>query len=212
MSVCLSRAHDDVFGPDSLRRGVSRTSIRHRLTEHLIFNQLISQQMSCIVSIVEDRRERYDSWGNGWVSNRMESSSEMQSRPVAVASPRANRLRAVNVSRKNRSAASNRSTILAGVDGRSLEARRFRDLCVSYSDPLGGFESLSEDDAAIVRQAAGVTLQSESMQASIVRGEAVDAEQVVRLTNVLTRLLASIKKRHPPKRVLTLAERLAGGE
>ncbi|MGJ0426972.1 hypothetical protein [Methylocystis sp.] len=136
----------------------------------------------------------------------------MQSRPVAATSPRMNRLRAVNVSKRNRSAASNRSTILAGVDGRSLEARRFRDLCVSYADPLGGFESLAEDDAAIVRQAAGITMQTELMQAAIVRGEPVDAEQVVRLTNVLTRLLASIKKKHPPKRVLTLAERLAGGE
>jgi hypothetical protein len=94
----------------------------------------------------------------------------------------------------------NGSTILAGVDGRSLEARRFRDLCVAYSAALGGFEALSEDDAAIVRQAAGVTMQTEAMQAAIVRGDPVDAEQVVRLTNVLTRLLALIKKRHPPKR------------
>lgn len=206
------RSRAVVFGPDSLRRGVSRTSIRHRLTEHLIFNQLIGLQMSCIVSIVEDRRERYDSWGNKRVAVRVESSSDIQSRPVAATSPRMNRLRAVNVSKRNRSAMANGSTILAGVDGRSLEARRFRDLCVSYADPLGGFDSLSEFDAAIIRQAAGITMQTESMQAAIVRGESVDAEQVVRLTNVLTRLLASIKKKHPPKRVLTLAERLAGGE
>jgi hypothetical protein len=129
----------------------------------------------------------------------MESQPETRPRPVAVSSPRANRLRAVNVSRKNRSATSNGSTILAGVDGRSLEARRFRDLVVSFAEPLGGFESLTEESAALVRQAASITMQNESIQAAAVRGEPVDAEQVVRLTNALTRVLSALKRHRKPK-------------
>lgn len=129
----------------------------------------------------------------------MESQPETRPRNIAVSSPRTNRLRAVNVSRKNRSATSNGSTILAGVDGRSLEARRFRDLVVSFAEPLGGFEGLSEESAALVRQAASITMQNESIQAAAVRGEPVDAEQVVRLTNALTRVLSALKRHRKPK-------------
>jgi hypothetical protein len=125
-------------------------------------------------------------------------------------SPRSNRLRVVKPSRQNRAAVSNRSTILAGVDGRTPEARRFRDLVLAYSEDLGGFEALSEDAAALVKQAATVTMQTEAMQGAATRGEAVDAEQLVRLSNVLARLLKALHGRRKPKKAPSLAERLTG--
>lgn len=114
-------------------------------------------------------------------------------------SPRSNRLRAVSVSRTNRSAASNGTTILQGVDGRSAEARRFRDLCISFAEPLGGFTGLAEHDAALVRHASALTMHSEQMQRQAVRGEPVDAEQLVRITNSLTRTLNALSARHKPR-------------
>ena len=122
---------------------------------------------------------------------------------------RPNRLRVVKPSRQNRAAVSNRSTLLQGVDGRSPAARRFRDLCLDFSEPLGGFQNLTEGAAILVKQAASVTMQAEAMQARTVSGEVVDYEQMVRLSNTLTRLLRGLKALAKPKKAPSLAERLA---
>ncbi len=120
---------------------------------------------------------------------------------------RKSRLRAVNVSRTNRAAVSNRSTLIAGLDGRTEQARRFRDLVMAYSEDLGGFEGLSEDAAALVKQAAATTMETEQLQARIARGEAVNHEQLTRLSNSLTRLLKALHSRRAPKKEhLTIAD------
>ncbi len=117
-----------------------------------------------------------------------------------AASPRSNRLRAVSVSRTNRSAASNGTTILQGVDGRSAEARRFRDLVMAFAADLGAdVTELSEADAALCRHAASATMQSESLSRAVVNGEAVDTEQAVRVGNLLTRAMAALHRRHKPR-------------
>jgi hypothetical protein len=151
--------------------------------------------MSCIVNIVAAAKPRYILWGNAGVLFRMKSAAHNAKAP----SPRSNRLRPVAVSKTNRSALSNGLTILRGVDGRSPEGRRFRDLVVSYADELGGAASLSEQDAALVRHAAAVTMQSEALQGAVVRGEHIDQEQFVRLGNSLTRALNALKARRKPK-------------
>ena len=133
------------------------------------------------------------------------------SEPAQVStSTRPNRLRAVSVSKTNRSAMANGSTILSDVDGRSTEARRFRDLVINLAEDLGGLAGLSEHDAALVRHAATLMMQSEGMQRAAVRGEPVDTEALVRVTNALTRTLNAVNARRKPKRQPTLAERLAG--
>ncbi|MEF2551324.1 hypothetical protein VQ042_08090 [Aurantimonas sp. A2-1-M11] len=62
----------------------------------------------------------------------------------------------------------------------------------SLSDELGGEASLTEPQRAMVRHAAGVMIQAERMQSAIVRGEPVDAEQLVRLSNTLARMMKDI--------------------
>jgi hypothetical protein len=120
---------------------------------------------------------------------------------------RSSRLRPVAVSKTNRSATTNGIVVLDGVDGRSPEGRRFRDLVVAFSEELGGVEGLSQQDAAIVRHAAAATMQSESLQAAVVRGERIDEEQFVRLGNGLVRALNALKARRKPKKDgLTIAE------
>src|SRR5436305_446958 len=90
----------------------------------------------------------------------------------------------------NRSAVSNRSRILEGVDGRTTAARRFRDICLSYEQEAGGVVSEVERD--LIRQAAGLTLRAEQLQAAIVRGEEVDNDQLIRISGTAKRILEAI--------------------
>ncbi len=95
--------------------------------------------------------------------------------------------------RFGRSALSNGSRMLDGVDGRSPGARRFRDLVNSYCQGAGkSYDAMTEAERNVVRQAATVQLQSEALQSAIARGEHVDTEQLVRLSNLSVRLLTRL--------------------
>ena len=113
-------------------------------------------------------------------------------------------------STRNRSAISNGSWLLEGVDNRSTLGRRYRDLCISYADDLGGASGLAEHQQSLIRQAAAVTVQCEKLQSKVIRGEAVDQDELVRLSNLLARLLKQlgVKEKGKPKR--TLQDKLKG--
>jgi hypothetical protein len=104
-----------------------------------------------------------------------------------------------------RSRITNGSQLLAGIDGRTAAARRYRDLTISLADDLGGASSLMEAQRALVRQAAAMIVQSEKLQGEVLRGEIVDCEQLTRLANAATRILSrlGLKRtvRHPPSRL-----------
>jgi len=106
-----------------------------------------------------------------------------------------------------RSAISNGSRILEGVDGRSASARRFKDLVENFSRDLGGVDRLSEAEQSLIRQAASLTMRGEQLQAAIVRGEVVDPDELIRLSNTARRCLEGIQRREQPKP--SLAEHLA---
>jgi hypothetical protein len=100
--------------------------------------------------------------------------------------------------------------MVTGVDGRSVEARRYRDLTMALADDLGGAASLTEAQRALVRQAAAMIVQSEKLQGEVLRGEVVDSEQLVRLANAATRILSRLGiKRTVRDTTPTLAEYLA---
>jgi hypothetical protein len=101
---------------------------------------------------------------------------------------------------KLRSRVTNGGKMIAGVDGRSAEARRYRDLCMSFADDLGGAAGLTESQRALVRQAAALTVQSEKLQGALLRGEDVSDEQMTRVANSLSRTLQRLgRKRVAPK-------------
>lgn len=92
-----------------------------------------------------------------------------------------------------RAAVSNGSRLHAkGIDGRTRDARRFRDLVASFSESLGGEAALGEADKALVRNAAALAVKSERMQAAIVKGEDVDLEGLTRLSNCVSRVLGQL--------------------
>jgi hypothetical protein len=106
-----------------------------------------------------------------------------------------------------RNAVSNGSRLhRRGIDGRTRDAKRFRDLFESFSQSLGGKERLSEADRALVRMAATLQVKSETMQAEVAAGGDVDAEQLVRISNSLSRVLGRLGKRQPKDTTPTIAE------
>jgi hypothetical protein len=117
-----------------------------------------------------------------------------------VAVDRLAKARAKNAtgSQMNRSKVTNGKKMLAGLDGRSAEARRWRDLVASYTSDLGGPAKLTEAQRTLVTQAATLQVQAERMQAAVIRGEPVDAEQLTRLANAATRCLARLGMRAAP--------------
>ena len=110
---------------------------------------------------------------------------------------------------KLRSRVTNGSKMIAGVDGRSADARRYRDLAMSFADDLGGAAVLTEAQRALVFQAASLVVQSEALNGAMICGELVDVEQQTRVANALGRTLnrLGIRKRAPTK--LTVPEYLA---
>src|SRR5271155_2475539 len=89
-----------------------------------------------------------------------------------------------------------RPQIVAGVDGRSPGARRYRDLLSSFVASLGG--ELNSAEMALARNAVSLTLQSELLQTEVAAGKLVDTEQLTRLSNSVSRIMAQLGRRKPP--------------
>lgn len=83
---------------------------------------------------------------------------------------------------------------------------------MSLADDLGP-STLSEAQKALVRQAAAMIVQSETLQGAVLRGELVDVEQLTRLANAATRILSrlGIKRAariaQPPSRLDAMLDR-----
>jgi hypothetical protein len=110
-----------------------------------------------------------------------------------------------------RSALTNNQLALRGIDGRridgrSMAARRYRDVVISLTDELGGEAVMTEPARILVRHAAALTVQAEALHARIVAGEAVDDEQMTRLSNALGRTLQRLGIKRQPARTKTMAE------
>jgi hypothetical protein len=86
----------------------------------------------------------------------------------------------------------NGSKLVAGLDVRSAEARRYRDLVISYADDLGGADKITEAQRTLIGQVATLQIQSERVQATVLRGEQVNLEQLTRLANASTRILSRL--------------------
>jgi hypothetical protein len=90
----------------------------------------------------------------------------------------------------NRSAVTNGAKLLVGIDMRSPTARRYRDLVHAYRAEIGG--DLSEPEMAMIKTAAGLSVQAELMQARIVNGEVVNSDDLIRLSSEVRRILDAI--------------------
>ena len=96
--------------------------------------------------------------------------------------------------RAHRSSVSNGSRLfaVAGVDGRSLTARRFRDLIEEISNDLGGPAVLSEGQRQLIRRAASLSIMAESIEADMARDMAFDVTVYGTIADRLRRLFETL--------------------
>lgn len=81
----------------------------------------------------------------------------------------------VGIKSSGKSAVSNGSRLLPGVDGRSVWVRRCRDLIEAHVSDLGGITAISEAERSIVRRASVLTVELERMEKNFATaGEADD--------------------------------------
>lgn len=98
----------------------------------------------------------------------------------------------------NRSRITNGKALLAGVNGCSAMARRYRDLVCLLSAEIGG--DLGEAESLQVKAAASLQLHVEDLTARVVRGEPVDPEAMTRAANGAMRALAALRRRKAARR------------
>jgi hypothetical protein len=94
----------------------------------------------------------------------------------------------VDRSPTTRSAVSNGSQLFVdNVDGRSKEARRFRDVLAEIISDLGGADGLSEGQRQLARRCALMSVECERMEAKSVAGEAIDLDVFGQLSDRIGR-------------------------
>jgi hypothetical protein len=109
-----------------------------------------------------------------------------------------------------RSRITNGADILPGVDGRSLVARRYRDIVAAIAVDQGGADRMSEARAQLVRRFAALAVQAEMLEARLARGEAVSIADQTQIASTLVRLAARIGIGRTSKIVPDLHDYLEG--
>ena len=97
-----------------------------------------------------------------------------------------------------RSRVTNGSASLPGVDGRSVTARRYRDLVEALT--LEQPAPMTEATRLQIRAAASMQVHVEDLTARMARGETVPAEEMTRAANGAIRALSSLNRRQPSRR------------
>ena len=112
---------------------------------------------------------------------------------------------------KVRSAVSNGRRSFVDGDGKSVWARRQRDLFELHVSDLGPPEMLSEAQLSICRRVATIEVELERQEGALSKGEEIDLDRYSRISGNLRRMLESIGIERA-KRDLTpdLASYLAG--
>jgi hypothetical protein len=110
-----------------------------------------------------------------------------------------------------RSRVSNHRDLLPDVDGRSAQARRYRDVLAALVSDAGGLDRLSEARIQLLRRFASIAVIAETMEAGFVAGTAtIEITAYSTLTSTLVRLASRIGLARSAKDVTpTLADYLA---
>ena len=101
-------------------------------------------------------------------------------------------------SSSQRSRITNGSALLPGVDGRSVIARRYRDLVEALTAEQAG--PLLEADHLRIRIAASMQVHVEDLTARLAKGQDVPIEEMTRAGNGAIRALASLSPSGPNRR------------
>jgi hypothetical protein len=111
--------------------------------------------------------------------------------------------------RHARSRVSNGADILPDVDGRSLVARRFRDIASAITGDQGGAAHLSEARLQLIRRFSAASVLAEQMESDLANGKPVNIQDHALLCSTLVRVARQIGVNRIPRTVVpTLDEYL----
>ncbi len=85
-----------------------------------------------------------------------------------------------------------RDLFLGDVDGRSREARRYRDVYAALIAHLGGEDHASEVKRHLAKRASALIVWAEVEEAKLATGEALDVQTYTTAVNALRRLLGDL--------------------
>ena len=91
-----------------------------------------------------------------------------------------------------RSRLSNGRDVLPDVDGRSVVARRYRDIISAVASDQGGAEHLSETRLQLIRRFSAASVLAEQMEASLARGEQINIQEYSLLVSTSLRVAQRI--------------------
>jgi hypothetical protein len=105
-----------------------------------------------------------------------------------------------------RSRISNGHDVLPDVDGRSVIARRYRDITRAILVDQGGIEQCSESRQQLIRRFAAAAVLAEQLESRLANGEVIDIQEHATLSSTLVRLAQRIGIDRVARDVTTLAE------
>ena len=115
--------------------------------------------------------------------------------------------------KRPRSAVTSGRKLFVEGDPNSAWSRRYRDLVTRHVSDLGGKDVLSEAQLSLVRRAAALAVELESMEARMSQGEQVNLDSFGRAASHLRRLYEAIGLRRQPRDVMpSLADLIAQDE
>jgi hypothetical protein len=103
-----------------------------------------------------------------------------------------------------RSKIANGKGYLPDIDGRSTNARRYRDIASAIIQDLGGMSECSAATVEIVRLFSAISVLAEQMESDLVNGMEVNSAELCLLASTLMRLGHKIGLRRLPKSVQSL--------
>lgn len=91
-----------------------------------------------------------------------------------------------------KSAVTNGTTILPDIDGRSKEARRFKDIASQIVTDQGGLELCAEARLQLIRRFSACCVMAEQMEANLASGKNINIVEHSMLTNAIVKVAARI--------------------
>ena len=85
-----------------------------------------------------------------------------------------------------------KNLFLERIDGRTLQARRFREVYQGLLFAIGGKDELNMAQRQLARRAATLCIEAEFMETAQAKGEAIDTEKFCRVSNTLSRLFVRL--------------------
>ena len=100
-----------------------------------------------------------------------------------------------------RSRVTNHADLLPNCDGRSIVARRYRDILAAVIVDQGGLDRMAEARVQLARRFAACCVLAENLEARLAKGETIDIGEHATLTSTMVRVAARIGINRVPRDV-----------